>query len=185
MLIRNLVLATSVFLVTLVLGILIAHNTSLEILSQLGELLKPLKPAGNFSLLLLLIIFVNNAIKALGAVFFGILLGFPPLVFISLNGFIIGGVVSAVKEIEGLAYAVVSIAPHGIIEIPAILVATALGLTVGSESVKWLARRESHVKSKLSYCLKLYLRWVLPGLAVAALIEVFVTPWLVGLVGGG
>ena len=109
MLIRNLVLATSVFLVTLVLGILIAHNTSLEILRQLGELLKPLKPAGNFSLLLLLIIFVNNAIKALGVVSFGILLGLPPLVFISLNGFIIGGVVSAVKEIEGLAYAIISL----------------------------------------------------------------------------
>jgi hypothetical protein len=32
--------------------------------------------------------------------------------------------------------------PHGVIEIPAILLATALGLTLGMESLRWLLRRE-------------------------------------------
>jgi len=181
-LIRNLVLATSIFFVTLVLGTLVAQDTAAELMRQFGELLKPLGLAGNLSVLLLLIIFINNAIKALGVVFFGILLGLPPLLFIGLNGFIIGGFGSALKSVKGLGYVVASLVPHGVIEIPMILLATALGLTVGMESLKWLVRRESRVKLQLLDCLKVYLKWVLPGLAVAAIIEVFVTPLLVGLV---
>jgi len=65
------------------------------------------------------------------------------------------------------------------------LLATALGLTLGMESLKWLVRRESRVKLQLSDCLKVYLRLILPGLAVAAIIEVFVTPLFIGLVNAG
>jgi stage II sporulation protein M len=72
-----------------------------------------------------------------------------------------------------------------VIEIPVILLATALGFTLGMESFKWLLRRESRVKLQLSDCLKVYLRWILPGLAVAAIIEAFVTPLLIGLVNAG
>ena len=185
MLVRNLVLATAIFLVTFILGMLVAQESAEQIMKQLGELLKPLRPVGNLSMLFLLFIFANNAIKALGAVLFGVLLGLPPLLFISLNGFILGGVVSAVKSLKGVEYVIASLVPHGVVEIPMLLLATALGLTVGLESFKWLMRRESRVKSQLSTCLKLYLRWVLPGLAVAALIEVFVTPFLVRIVAGG
>ena len=178
-------LATIIFLVTLVLGMSLAGGTSAEIIKQLGELLKPLRQVGNPSLLFLLIIFINNAIKALGAVLLGVLLGLPPLLFISLNGLIIGGFVSVVKSLRGLEYVIASLAPHGVVEIPMLLLATALGFMVGIESLKWLVRRESQVKSQLSACLKLYLKWVLPGLAIAALIEVFITPLLVRLVGNG
>ena len=66
-----------------------------------------------------------------------------------------------------------------------ILLATALGFMVGWESLKWLRRRESSVKSQLSSSLKLYLKIILPGLAAAAITEVFVTSRLIGLVGGG
>lgn len=185
MLIRNLVLVTIIFLGAFVLGALVAQHTSAGIMRQFGELVKLLRMVGNLSLFWLLIIFINNAIKALGAVVFGILLGLPPLLFISLNGFIIGGLASVVKSLKGLEYVVASLAPHGVIEVPMLLIATALGVTVGMESFKWLTRRESRVKSQLSHCLRLYLRWVLPGLAVAALIEVFVTPLLLGLVESG
>lgn len=185
MLTRNLVLATSIFFVTLVLGMLFAQDISAEVMKQLGELVKPLGRAGNWSLLFLLIIFANNAIKGLGAICFGIILGLPPVLFISLNGFIIGGFIFVAVSLEGVGYVVASLAPHGVIEIPMLLLATALGLSVGVESLSWLMRRESRVKSQLSACLKLYLRLILPGLAVAALIEVFITPLLVGLYGGG
>lgn len=185
MLIRNLVLATTIFLVTLVLGMHFAQDTSAGIMKQVDELLKPVRPTGNLSLLLLLIIFINNAIKTLGAILFGILLGLPPLLFASLNGFIIGGFVSETASLKGWEYVAAGLVPHGIIEFPMLLLATAMGFTVGVESLKWLLRRESRVKSQLSACLKLYLRLVLPALAVAALIEVFITPLLVRLVAAG
>jgi len=93
--------------------------------------------------------------------------------------------ISEVEPVRGLGYVVASLAPHGVIEIPMLLLATALGFRVGLESLKWLTGKKSLVKSQLSHSLKLYLTWVLPGLVVAAIIEVFITPWIVGLVGNG
>jgi len=184
-LIRNLVLATSTFFVSLVLGTLIGQNTVEGLMRQVGAILEPLAPTGNLSILFLLMIFINNGIKALGLVLLGILLGVPPLLIIGLNGFILGGLGSALESVKGWTYVIASFVPHGVIEIPVILLATALGLTVGMESLKWLVRRESRIKLQLSDCLKVYLRWILPGLAVAAIIEVFVTPLLIGLVNVG
>jgi len=184
-LIRNLILATSIFFASLVVGTLIGQNTVEELLREFGAVLEPLASMGNLSILLVLILFINNAIKALGLIFLGILLGLPPLLFIGLNGFILGGLGSALESIGGWRYVMASFVPHGVIEIPVILLATALGLTVGMESLKWLVRRESRVKLQLSNCLKVYLRWILPGLAVAAIIEVFVTPLFIGLVNAG
>jgi len=185
MLIRNLILATSIFFISLVLGALIGKNTVEGFMRQLGALLEPLASTGNLTILLFLIIFINNAIKALGIIFLGILLGLPPLLFIILNGFILGGLGSVLESVNGWKYVMASFLPHGVIEIPVILLAAALGLTVGMESLKWLVRRESRVKLQLSNGLKVYVRWILPGLAVAAIIEVLVTPLLIGLINAG
>jgi stage II sporulation protein M len=184
-LIRSLILATGIFFVSLVLGTLVGQNIVEELIGQLGAALEPLASIGNLSILLFFIIFINNAIKALGLVLLGILLGLPPVLLVALNGFVLGGLGSALESAKGWTYVMASFMPHGVIEIPVILLAAALGLTVGMESLKWLLRRESRVKSQLSDCLKVYLRWVLPGLAVAAIIEAFVTPLLIGLANGG
>jgi stage II sporulation protein M len=184
-LIRNLILAASIFFVSLLLGTLIGRNTVEGLMGQLGAILEPLALTGKLTMLLFLIIFINNAIKALGIIFLGILLGLPPLLFIVLNGFILGGLGSALESVNGWKYVMASFVPHGVIEIPLILLAAALGFTVGMESLKWLVRRESQVKLQLSNGLKVYVRWILPGLAVAAIIEVLVTPLLIGLVNAG
>jgi len=179
-LIRNLVLATAVFCASLVLGAFRGQNIVEGLLSELGAVLEPLASTGNLSLLLLLVIFINNAIKALVLILLGILLGLPSILFIGLNAFILGGLGSALESVNGWRYALASFVAHGVIEIPVVLLATALSLTVGMESARWLIRKESRVKSWLSDGLKVYVRWILPGLAIAAVIEVFVTPLLVG-----
>jgi stage II sporulation protein M len=184
-LIRNLILAASIFFISLVLGTLIGQNTVEGLIRQLGTVLEPLALTGKLTILLFLIIFINNAIKALGIIFLGILLGLPPLLFIVLNGFILGGLGSALESVNGWRYVMASFVPHGVIEIPVILLAAALSFTVGMESLKWLVRRESRVRLQLSNGLKVYVRWILPGLAVAAIIEVLVTPLLIGLVNAG
>ena len=184
-LIGNLILATSIFFANVVVGTLIGQNLVEGLLSELGAVLGPLASTGNLSFLLLLIIFINNAVKALGLIFLGILLGLPPVLFIGLNGFILGGLGSALEAVNGWRYVMASFIPHGVIEIPVVLLATALGFTVGMESARWLARKESRVRLRLSDGLKVYLRWILPGLAIAAIIEAFVTPLVIGLVSTG
>ncbi len=184
-LIRNLIFATSVFLASLVVGTLTGQNMVEELIRQVGAVLQPLASTGNFSILLLLVVFINNAIKALLLILLGILVGLPPLLFVALNGFVLGGLGSALESVNGWGYVLASFAPHGIIEIPAILLAAALGFTVAIESFQWLARRESRVRLRLSDGVKVYVRWILPGLAVAAVIEVFVTPLVIGLASTG
>lgn len=184
-LIGNLILATSIFFANVAVGTLIGQNLVEGLLSELGAVLGPLASTGNLSFLLLLIIFINNAVKALGLIFLGILLGLPPVLFIGLNGFILGGLGSALEAVNGWRYVMASFIPHGVIEIPVVLLATALGFTVGMESARWLARKESRVRLRLSDGLKVYLRWILPGLAIAAIIEAFVTPLVIGLVSTG
>ncbi|MFW6118106.1 MAG: stage II sporulation protein M [Chloroflexota bacterium] len=184
-LLRNLILAASIFFVSLVLGTLIGQSIIEGLMRQLGAILEPLGSTGELTILLFLIIFINNAIKALGIIFLGILLGLPPLLFIVLNGFILGGLGSVLESVHGWTYVMASFVPHGVIEIPVILLSAALGFTVGMESLKWLIRRESRVKLQLSNGLKVYVKWILPGLVVAAIIEVLVTPLLIGLVDAG
>jgi stage II sporulation protein M len=182
---RSLILAASIFLVSLIVGTLTGQNIVEELIRQFGAVLAPLASTGSLSILLLLIVFINNAVKALGLILLGILLGLVPLLFIAVNGFVLGGLGSALESVKGWGYVLASFAPHGIIEIPAILLAAALGFSLGIESFKWLARRESRVKLQLSNGLRVYVRWILPGLAVAAIIEAFVTPLVMGLVNAG
>jgi stage II sporulation protein M len=183
--IRSLILATGVFLISLVVGTLIGQDTVESLLREFGAALQPLASTDNVSVLLLLIVFINNAIKALLLVLLGILVGLPPLLFITVNGFVLGGLGAALESVMGWGYVLASFVPHGVIEIPLILLAAALGLTVGLESLKWLGRRESRVKLQLSNGLRVYVTWIVPGLAVAAIIEVFVTPLLMGLASAG
>jgi stage II sporulation protein M len=114
-LIRNLILAASIFFVSLVLGTLIGQDTVEGLMRQFGAVLEPLTSVDKLAIVLVLIIFINNAIKALGLVFLGILLGLPPILFIGLNGFILGGLGSALESANGWTYVIASFVPHGVI----------------------------------------------------------------------
>jgi len=174
-------LATVLFVIATVLGALIPTELTLAVLQDVADLLEPM---GNVSAVsLFLVIFFNNAIKTLGVIIFGIIFAVPPLVFVGFNGFMLGILVSVSISLEGVGLVLAGLLPHGVIEIPVILLATALGFAVGWESFKWLTVRNSQVKAQLTRGLKLYLKWVLPGLLVAALIESFVTPGVIRLVG--
>lgn len=174
--------ATVVFVTSLALGMSVSPDISGEALEEVGEFLGPLGELS--SLGLFLVIFVNNAVKALGAVVFGIFFGLAPLFFILFNGFILGVLISGLESEAGYGLIAASLAPHGVIEVPILLLATALGLAVGSQSLRWFAGRESAVRSWLGQGLRVYVRWVVPGLLLAAAIEVFVTPYVMRLVAG-
>jgi stage II sporulation protein M len=179
-------IATGIFLVTLVIGLRASPELTSDMMEELVQTFKPivetLVPSG--PLALLLFIFANNAIKALGALVMGIILGLPPLFFVGGNGFMIGVTVAALHSLTGYGVIVASLAPHGVIEIPMLLLASALGLRIGMESIKFLIGQKSTVKAQLRQGLKIYLKWILAGLFISAIIEVFITPLIVILAGG-
>lgn len=140
----------------------------------LAQILGPL--AGLEPPLLMIVIFLNNALKALAVVVLGFSLGIVPFIFLVLNGAITGVVLSAVASMAGPRAAVAFIAPHGVIEIPAIILASALGFRV-AEAVFWrIAGRQTYPGRALRSGLAVYAKVVLPALLVAAMVEAFVTP---------
>ena len=133
---------------------------------------------------MMLFIFANNSIVALFASFGGIAAGFLPLLILIVNGFLVGIVYSITVATYSSGFFFAGILPHGVIELPAIFFATALGLWLGWSALRYVfLKNESRftVRNKLKRVLYTYLFVVVPLLFVAALIEAFVTPGVLSL----
>lgn len=126
-------------------------------------------------------IFLQNAEASALALFGGILLGLSSVVIVFLNGFIIGFVVVALLSLPGdaahnFAFVFLGLAPHGIFEIPAFLLASALGLRLGVEWIlkSSIGRRGQVFVENLKRAI-----YVIPligiMLLIAAFVEVFVS----------
>lgn len=174
--------ATFVFVMSLIWGLRVDPVIAGDLFGELVQSLMPLDSLPPVALFA--VIFLNNAIKSLLAIVLGIALGIPPVFFLCFNGFTIGAIVSILQSRMDNGLIIASLAPHGIIEIPALILATALGLMVGFESLKFLAGRQSNVKMQMRQSMVIYVRWILTSLFVAALIEAFLTPLLVTWLGG-
>jgi stage II sporulation protein M len=175
-------LATALFIMSLIWGLLMNPDFIGE---MLGDLTQSLLQLGSLPpAVLFAVIFLNNSIKSLLSIVLGIAIGIPPLIFLCFNGFIIGAMISALQSRTSNIMIIASLAPHGVIELPAIVLATALGFKVGFESIKYLINRQSNVKVQLRQSLVIYMKCILIMLFVAALIETFATPLLVSRLGG-
>jgi stage II sporulation protein M len=110
----------------------------------------------------------------------GIALGLFPVIFLLANGAALGFVLSASMRSRGVLTALLAILPHGIFELPAILLATSMGLLLGGCAIKKLFRPgEISISSELALALRFFVRIVVPLLVIAALVEAFLTSLLV------
>jgi stage II sporulation protein M len=134
-------------------------------------------------------IFFNNAIKSIFFVFIGVLFGIVPLFVLVVNGMTLGYVVfHPAQDLSPWAIIIKGIVPHGIIELPAIILACAYGIRLGGLMLKGLFSLMNEKKrTKVGLELKYYFRMTLPliivltvALFVAALIESTFTYWLMG-----
>ena len=178
----HLLIAAGVLGLFIFLGTRLPPDIATETIAALQDSLNPLETVGGLPLLLF--IFLNNAIKCLLAIVLGVFLGLPTLVFLCFNGIAVGLLSSALVPKVGLGVIIASLAPHGIIEIPMLIFTSALGLSIGAETLKYITRQGSMTKMQLVYSLQLYLKWGLISLLVASLVEVFITPQVVSWVGG-
>jgi|UPI0004047939 stage II sporulation protein M len=80
------------------------------------------------------IIFLNNLLASLKMIAFGLLLGIIPFMAMLTNGMVLGVVLDAVAKSSGqhpLAIFVGKVLPHGVLELPAIILAAAIGIRLG------------------------------------------------------
>jgi stage II sporulation protein M len=125
-------------------------------------------------------IFLNNMIKALLVTVGGLALGLFPVIFLLANGAALGFVLAASMQSHGVLNALLAIVPHGIFELPAILLATSMGLLLGRCAIeKLFGSSEISISSELALALKFFARIVVPLLVIAALVEAFLTSILI------
>jgi stage II sporulation protein M len=155
-----------------------------ETAEQLQDLLKQFARMfhGMSKLRLATAIFLNNSLKTLLVIVSGPLLGLAPIIFLVVNGAILGAVIPAAVESKGLWAALMTIVPHGIFELPAIFVGTSIGMALGVHPLRRLVgKADTTLLSALGHGLRVFVRVILPLLLLAAAIEVFVTPLIAGL----
>lgn len=149
-------------------------------LKGLQEVSGKLSQSPNPELSFFIFIFFNNAIKGVLMIYLGILAGVIPVFFLLVNGMVLGYLIeSQAAHGSNLADLVFKgLLPHGIIEIPAIIIASAFGIKFGMVSLRTLGRkltgraerggREWSFMAKSSLNVSL---WIVILLLIAAIIE--------------
>ncbi|MEM1578614.1 MAG: stage II sporulation protein M [Archaeoglobaceae archaeon] len=136
-------------------------------IENIRDLLQNVSPRNLPPLLIFLIILINNSVKSFFAMILGIFFGIVPILFLFFNGIIIGFFAKLIGEKIGILVFILLLLPHGIIEIPAVILACTYGFILGIEFV----RDRKNIKKHLANAIWNYLRFVLPMLVVAAFIE--------------
>jgi len=127
-----------------------------------------------------LLIFLNNLRVALISFFLGPTL-LVPITVLYVNGFLIGSflIYSSRPLIENLLLMI----PHGVIELPAIILSATSGTSVGLAIIhKYLFRGNISIKELFIKNLK-YLIIAILMLGIASFVEVFITPLIPELLG--
>jgi stage II sporulation protein M len=151
--------------------------------SSMNDILDSFPDLTNMSLLeLFAFIAANNVFKSLLFMGAGILGGILPLFFVIFNGFFIGWVAYNYSTLFGVGYILTGLIPHGIIEIPMIILAMSMGMSLGYTLLNQL-RGEGNVMDEIKTVLGLFITRIAPLLIVAAVIEVTITPLIMLLFG--
>jgi Stage II sporulation protein M len=92
-------------------------------------------------------ILLHNVVASLLLVGLGLLFGIIPTMAICSNGFILGVVYRQAAETFGHTNAAIKMLPHGIFEIPALLIASSYGLWLGVTVVQnaWQGKYASQI----------------------------------------
>lgn len=146
-----------------------------EVTSQFGYV----RNLDSFSLFLY--IFLNNGIKGFLAMTSGFFFGISPFIFLFSNGEFIGLILGIGQTASAISSIMVSLLPHGILEIPAIILSAGYGFWLGYRFFRFLVFRERFGKYFL-FAVKRYVKIVIPLLFFAALIETFVTPLVIRMI---
>lgn len=122
-----------------------------------------------------LVIFFHNAVASFLMIITFFFFGLLALVSLFSNGIILGIIINIFHEKIGLLAIAVLLVPHGIIELPAFFISTAVGLRLGIQFAKSISPNHSF-KGEFPFAMKIFLKIILPMFLVAAFIESFITP---------
>lgn len=178
--------AVAVFTVSFIAGILIsakypeASEKVLEMMKVAYGGITALDPFG-----MMIAIFKNNLQSTFIALLLGLGFGIFPFAVAMLNGLVLGILVESFIKTKGAFFVLAAILPHGILELPIVLISIGIGFRLGHAVYLSFIRLKTghellHELEQLWYELKqgiiFYIKIVVPLLLLAAVIESYITP---------
>ena len=165
------------------IGLVCGSATPTSIASLISEDIDALKEISSilvpFSALTVLLIFIKNASVILLSFVLSPIFCLIPILTLTINGWMIAFVSTAVIQEESFSYLLAGLLPHGIFELPALIIAQAAALSFGIMAILAMVKREK--RSLFLPSLKQNIKYLLIALALlvpAAIIETYVTPLL-------
>ncbi|MFD0590820.1 stage II sporulation protein M [Paenibacillus sp. GCM10027627] len=162
-------------------------------LTGLQQLANLVDNTNNPTLTMMIVIFLNNAIKSILIMYLGAFFGVLPIFFLVLNGMIIGYLLQTIADNPAApsVFEVVfkGLLPHGIIEIPAIVIACAYGIKFGgltlraSGSLLFARQKLGGIGKELEFFMIRTVPMMViltVSLLLASVIESTITVWLLG-----
>ncbi|MFC1933936.1 stage II sporulation protein M [Chloroflexota bacterium] len=141
-------------------------------LEQLSDLLATLPKSSIF-----VFIFLKNVSALLISFVLSPIFYLAPVTALTFNGWLIGFLSAAVVQEKSLGYLLAGLLPHGIFELPALILGEAVALSFGTTVILALFKQER--RNLLLADLKRNLRYLTIALILflpAAIIETYVTP---------
>jgi len=178
--------AACVFVLGIILGYTDsgAYQSLLQAqIDQLQGMADIIKQSDHQQLSLFSHILLNNLLASILSILLGLFFGIFPLYFLVSNGLLLGFVATDRSGGQTFLYFLKGIVPHGIFEIPAFILACALGLRLGFlmlESIGGLFNEERRLRFQINF--RSYIKLLATGIIMvivlmllAAVIESTVT----------
>jgi stage II sporulation protein M len=176
------VLSVMIFALTAVMGYFAAGLNSEMAASMLQELEMLKWIMDQPPVMIMIIIFLKNFMACVMSVLLGLGLGLLPLLVVVTNGFMLGVVSYNVIQKAGPLYLLAGILPHGIIELPVVLVSIAVGFRLGYLVALSIFGEKADIVKETKMAVHLLIYRIMPLLLLAAFIETFITPQAISVV---
>jgi stage II sporulation protein M len=170
-----LIVAAGLFFVGMIVGFFVSADFISGEIAELEETAELLVDLPLFAILVFILF--KNIVSILVSFTLSPILMLVPVSALLLNGWILGAVAVEVAQEESVGFVIAGILPHGIIEIPAFLIAEAAALSIGFTVLVALFSKEK--RPQVAPAFKQNLRYLIIAMLLlipAALIETFITP---------
>ena len=178
---RWILVAVGLFAIGMAFGLAMPDDTVnlfAEDLAAIEELAKLLVP---FKFSTAAFIFLKNTSALLFSFIFSPLLCLVPVLALTVNGWLLSFVSVTVIKQESVGLLLAALLPHGILEIPALIIGEAAALSFGTMTIIALISRKR--RNQLIPNLKQNIKYMALAFALllpAAIIETYITPLFLG-----
>jgi len=148
------------------------------ILKRTKEVLEPIIKMSSISQFFF--IFLKNSLTLFFVLVLGIIFGIYPFLVLFFNGTILGILAFSFSQNFSWPKFLLGILPHGIIEIPVLILAGAIGLRLGKITFDRIFKNIKGLAKEIFLALEFFWKILLPLLVISAAIEVFITAKLLG-----